>query len=134
MFEYRRGNYAQALQLVPQDSAIELVDAPVRLQLKVTSHVLTAMALYRLHQTEQAKLELAQYRDIIETNFNGPLNLGSNTTDMHGSVGPWHDWWTAHILLREAEKLIEGAPTPETGAVPDGKTNAPAVDDKAQAN
>jgi serine/threonine protein kinase len=122
LFEYRRGNYEQALQFAPTDSTVEHEVPELRPQLKATSHVITAMALYRLHQTEQARLELAQYRAIIETNFNGPLNLGSNATDMYGSVGPWHDWWIAHIIVREAEVLNEGT------------TNASAVDVKAKTN
>jgi eukaryotic-like serine/threonine-protein kinase len=121
LFEYRRGNYAQALQLLPKDSAVEQV-LSLESQLKATSHVITAMALDRLHQAGQARLELTQYRDVIESNFNRPLDLGTNTAAMWGAVGPWHDWWTAHILLREAESLIEG------------QTNAPTVDVKAKAN
>lgn len=123
LFEYRQGHYAQALQLVPQDSAIELVDAPLRPGLKANSHMIAAMALYQLHQSAQARLELAQYRDVIETNFSGPLQLGSDL-DKGGYYvsGPWHDWWTAHVLLREAEALING------------QTDAPAVEVKAKAN
>jgi hypothetical protein len=41
---------------------------------------------------------------------------------VYWTAGPWHDWWIAHIHLREAEALIEG------------QTNAPAVDVKAKAN
>jgi len=118
LFEYRKGNYEQALQLVPKDSAIELTDPPVRLGLKATSHVLTAMALCQLHQTEQARLELAEYGGVIETNFNGPLDLGSDLgKGGYGISGPWHDWWIAHVLLREAEGLM-GSQTnaPATGA------------------
>ncbi len=123
LFEYRRDNYGQALQLVPKDSAIELADPPVRLGLKATAHVITAMSLCQLHQNEQARLELAQYRDVIETNFNGPLELGSDLgKGGYGVDGPWHDWWIARILLREAEALNEG------------QTNAPAVDVKTKAN
>ena len=108
LFEYRKGNYAQALQLIPHDSAIELADPPTRLGLRATAHVITAMALCQLHQNEQARLELAQYGDVIETNFNGPLELGSDLgKGGYGETGPWHDWWIAHILLREAEALNE---------------------------
>ena len=95
---------------------------------------MAAMALYQLHQTNQARLELAQYRGVIETNFNGPLDLGTNTADMYDRLGPWHFWWAAHVSLREAEALIKVAPAPKARAVPGGMTNPPAKDVGAEAN
>jgi hypothetical protein len=92
------------------------------------------MALWQLQQTNQARLELAQYQDLIETNFHGPLELGSDLGKGGYYVnGPWHDWWIAHVLLREAEAL-EGGPVPTLEAVPDSKTNPPALDNKARTN
>ena len=122
LFEYRKGNYAEALRIAPKDADIERVEAALRPGLKATTHIIAGMALYQLGQTDKARLELAQYGGIIETNFSGRLDLGSNTADTNGMLGPWHDWWTAHVLLREAEALIEG------------QTNAPAVEVKAKAN
>src|ERR1039458_9985861 len=122
LFEYRKGNYAEALRIAPKDADIERVEAALRPGLKATTHIIAGMALYQLGQTDKATLELAQYGGIIETNFSGRLDLGSNTADTYGMLGPWHDWWTAHILLREAEALIGG------------QTNAPAGDVKAKAN
>ncbi|HUA67631.1 MAG TPA: protein kinase [Candidatus Saccharimonadales bacterium] len=131
-FEYRRGNYAQALQLLPMNPDVQPPE--LRPVLKATSHVMAAMALYQLHQTNQARLELAQYRGVIETNFNGPLDLGTNTADMYDRLGPWHFWWAAHVSLREAEALIKVAPAPKARAVPGGMTNPPAKDVGAEAN
>jgi hypothetical protein len=41
---------------------------------------------------------------------------------VYWTAGPWHNWWIAHILLREAGALIEG------------QTNAPATDANTQSN
>jgi hypothetical protein len=123
LFEYRKGDYAQTLQLVPTDSAIELEDPAVRLGLKATAHLLTGTALGQLHQTEAAKREIAEYGGLIETNFNGPPALGSDLDkNGYGIAGPWHNWWIAHVLLREARTPI------------DGETNAPTLDAKSREN
>jgi tetratricopeptide (TPR) repeat protein len=123
LYEYREGDYAQTLQLVPTDSVVEFQDPAVRPALKATAHLLTGMALAQLHQTEAAKREIAEYGGVIETNFNGPLALGSDLgKNGYGIAGPWHNWWIGHVLLREARTMI------------DGETNAPTVDAKSGGN
>ena len=123
LFEYRRGDFEHSLQFVPQNFDPHLDDQPKRIAaLKATSQVVATMSFCQLHELNQARSELADCRDLIETNFNGPLDLASSTADNSGTLGPWHDWWFAHILLLEAEAMIEG------------QTNAPDVDVKAKAN
>jgi hypothetical protein len=62
------------------------------------------MSLHQLGQKDLARSELEKARDIIDNRFQTELDQGS------AEQGYWFDWVYAHILLREATDLIEGAP------------------------
>ncbi|HXR06463.1 MAG TPA: hypothetical protein VN765_03975, partial [Candidatus Acidoferrum sp.] len=77
-----------------------------------TIHAILAMSYHQLGQLENARSELAQSREIIETKINGGLDLGN------GGQGYWFDWELGNILLREATALIGGNHTHTTGYQP----------------
>jgi tetratricopeptide (TPR) repeat protein len=70
-----------------------------------TAHIIQAMACDQLGEVETARLELVQGRDLTTAQFAKGLGAGT------GTDGYWFDWLFARILLREAEALIETAPS-----------------------
>ena len=113
LFQYRSGDPSGALESVRTNLALDGETSPF---LATRAGVLRAMCLARLDRVDEARSEIASVLQTIETRFNSipipqPTDLGS-----------WHDWWINHLLLREATALIGG------------RTNAPAVEAKAQAN
>ena len=68
-----------------------------------TAHVIQAMSCYKLGETDEARLELAQGRDLISAQF--AKGLEGNSLGQSKSL--WYDWFFARILLHEAETLIE---------------------------
>ncbi len=100
LMEYRRGNYTQAADWCRRCLAYPEYNAPRA----ATAHVLLAMARQQLGQSEEARSELAQGREIIDNKFQSGLDRGT------GVQGFWFDWVFGRILLGEATTLIEGAP------------------------
>jgi hypothetical protein len=66
-----------------------------------TLRVILAMSCYRSGQTDEARSQLAQAREIIEDKFQRGLERGDNT------MGFWYDWAFARILLQEATAMID---------------------------
>jgi eukaryotic-like serine/threonine-protein kinase len=99
IFEYRRGNYAEAVNWgnrclsFNQDSAKERVAA---------IHAILAMSYHRLSQTEQVGPALAKSRELVEERWKTPFTVLNE-----GSRGWWYDWFLARILEREAVAIIE---------------------------
>jgi tetratricopeptide (TPR) repeat protein len=99
--EYRQGRFTNAVewtQLVlgriaqAQDGAREMCEAD--------SHFVQAMAQYQMNETEAARSALARGVDLVRTRL---PKLDAM------DVGPcWHDVLTAHILMHEAQALIQG--------------------------
>jgi serine/threonine protein kinase/tetratricopeptide (TPR) repeat protein len=100
MFEYRRGNYAEAVNWgnrclrFNQDSPKERV---------ACVQAILAMSYHQLGQTEQARSALAKSRELVEERWETPF------TASHDSSGWWYDWFLARILEREAAATIESA-------------------------
>jgi hypothetical protein len=101
LMEYRRGNYEGAINWCNRCLAYG-ADSPSR---TATIHAILAMACHRLGQTENARSELAQSRELIDNKFNAGLNAGD------GNQGYWFDWVLGQILEREAVTDIECAPS-----------------------
>lgn len=98
LWEYRRGNYARAIEWGQRCLAYrESPNAPRT----ATVRTILAMCHHRLAQSEAAKGELAHGRVIVENKFKAPLDRGDPVQ------GFWFDWLFARILLREATALIE---------------------------
>jgi len=66
-----------------------------------TLRVILAMSYCRLGQVEEARAELVQANDIVDTQFRKGMDRGNAGT------GFWYDWLFARILLREGSQLIE---------------------------
>jgi len=95
--EYRQGRFASAEEwlqpvLGRRDDVYRTVQA----------HMTLAMAQHQLNQTEPARVTLAKGLELAEARFPKPGKTGLDEQ--------WHDWIIAHVLMREASSLIEGAP------------------------
>ncbi len=101
MMEYRRGNFAQALDWNRRCEAF----ADKNQARSVTVHAVSAMAAYRLGQPALALTELAQAREI----FVGPFAKAA--TPRGQGQGVWQDWAIARVLLREAVALVDAPST-----------------------
>ncbi|HET7536986.1 MAG TPA: serine/threonine-protein kinase [Candidatus Didemnitutus sp.] len=93
LWEYRRGNFATAMQWGRRCLASSDHNAPR----SATAHVILAMAAAKLGQREEAEAELAKGREMIEARYRGRDERGTPVQ------GFWFDWALARILLREAE-------------------------------
>jgi len=104
LMEYRRGNFHAAIDWCNRCLAYG-DDSPPR---TATIHAILALACHGLGQTENARSELAQSRELIDNKFSAGLNLGD------GSQGYWFDWVLGQILEREAITDLESArPAPK---------------------
>jgi eukaryotic-like serine/threonine-protein kinase len=96
LLDYRRDNFTQSaiwcqrLLAYPDCNSVQTA----------TTHVILAMASWRLNQIAEARSQLVQSRDSIENRFSGGLQDGDQTD------GFWYDWIIAKVLLQEAEGLI----------------------------
>jgi tetratricopeptide (TPR) repeat protein len=96
LMEFRKGNYQQALEW-----GRRCLDFPEKNEVRsATAHLIRAMALFRLGETESARSELAQGRAVVNAKFAQPLDEGSR------EEGFWFDWMFAKIILREASGMI----------------------------
>jgi hypothetical protein len=104
LFEYRRGNYAEAVNWgnrslsFKQDSARERV-AGVQ--------AILAMSYHQLGQAEPARSALSQSRKLVEERWKTPFAFINVSRDF------WYDWYFARILECEAAATIE-PPAPAT--------------------
>jgi tetratricopeptide (TPR) repeat protein len=103
LLEYRRGNFAKAVEWAQHCLAYPESNAPRT----ATARVILAMAYYQLGRTADAQTELRTGREIVESKLSkGRLDRGTPIQ------GFWFDWAFARILLRETTALME---TPRTG-------------------
>jgi tetratricopeptide (TPR) repeat protein len=104
VFEYRRGNYAEAVNWgnrclsFTQGAATECV--------AVTQAIL-AMSYHQLGQAEQSRSALRKSRELVGERWKTPLTVNAD------SRGWWYDWVFARILEVEAGTTIE-PPAPAT--------------------
>jgi hypothetical protein len=125
LVDYRRGDYTNAAARCESCKSERMTNH---------SHLpavlaISAMAHHQLGQDDEARLNLASARRLLD-----PVTQKGTSAYSESRMGFWMEWVEAQNLLREATALIEGPPAPEARPVPDGQTNAPAVDVKAQAN
>jgi tetratricopeptide (TPR) repeat protein len=98
LFEYRRGNYAEAVNWgnrclsFKQDSAMERV---------AVAQAILAMSYHQRGQAEQARSALRKSRELVEERWKTPF------TANEASRGWWYDWFFARILEGEAAAIIE---------------------------
>jgi hypothetical protein len=99
LMEYRRGNFAGAVQWGNRCLGYGS-DSPAR---AATIHAILALAYHQLGQSENARSELADSRELINVRSKINLSLGD------GGSGYWFDWVLARILEQEAIAAI-GSP------------------------
>jgi len=97
LFEYRRGNYAEAVNWgnrclsFKQDPAMERVAG---------AQAILAMSYHQLGQAEQARSALAKSRELVEERWKTPFTVNAD------SRGYWYDWFFARVLVHEASELL----------------------------
>ena len=102
--EYRQGHFSNAVEwmLRVQGRVPQARDSD-REKCKADSYLVLSMALQQLNQRQEARAALARGVELVQTQV--------PSLD-EGSYGPtWHDVLIPHILLREAQALMEGQAT-----------------------
>jgi eukaryotic-like serine/threonine-protein kinase len=97
LFKYRSGDPSGALESVRTNLNLA-VTTPA---LAARAGVLTAMCMARLGRVNEAQAEMDALRETIGNKFNSPPI--SQPSDLE----TWHDWWVNHILLQEAQALLQ---------------------------
>ena len=125
LVDYRRGDYTNAAARCESCKSERMTNH---------SHLpavlaISAMAHHQLGQDDDARLDLASARRLLD-----PVTQKGTSAYSESRMGYWIEWVEAQNLLHEATALIEGGPAPEARLVPDTQTNPPAVNVKAQAN
>ena len=94
LLEYRRGNYAGAL-----DWCQRSLDAPNFIALPAaTDRIIRAMSFHRLGNDAAARSELGQASSLVQ----GGFNIGFDQWN-------WREWATYHLMFREAEAMMPQA-------------------------
>jgi hypothetical protein len=98
LWKYRCGDYAAAADWC----RLGLTQKNRPLACDATLHCILAMSNYQHGQSAEAGAELAQGRQLVETQLNNGLDRGKSST------GYWFDWIFSSLLLHEATQLIGG--------------------------
>jgi tetratricopeptide (TPR) repeat protein len=101
LFEYRRGNYAKAVDLC-RGSLGECAFLPMP---NALNRVILAMSSHQLADDATARLELDRARSLAQSG----LNWGFDQWN-------WREWVLVRLLLLEADSLIPQSPPPEPSA------------------
>jgi serine/threonine protein kinase len=99
--DFRRGNYSKADELI-QHCGSQLKDPTI----VPTALAIRAMIHHQMHRDDEARNELESARSAID-----PI-IQTGPSDFNAQRGRYYEWVQADILLREAEVLIEGQPSP----------------------
>jgi hypothetical protein len=100
LWEYRVGNFSEAIVWSRRCLGYD----GTQLSRLASARTILAIALYRLGETDPARSELNQARQLIEAKFKSPLDLGG------AAEGFWFDWVLGRILLREATAFVDKKP------------------------
>jgi len=100
LLEYRRGNYASAIEWSRRCLAYPGANAPR----SATARTIISLASQRLGRLDEARNELGAAREIVENKFRAKLDAGNPVQ------GFWFDWLFVRILLREAVAQLESSP------------------------
>jgi serine/threonine protein kinase len=98
LFEYRRGNYAKALDCCQRS----LVTCTYLAMPAATDRVIRAMCFSKLGDNASARSELDGAKSLVQTG----LNIGYDRWS-------WPAWILARLLLQEADSMMPPAPPPE---------------------
>jgi len=110
LMDYRRGHYVESVDWCKRC----LSDSDDKQLARVaTIHAIYAMSFYQMDQPQNARAQLAQSREIIESKFSDGADLGN------GAQGYWFDWELGRILEREAALLIGEQKSPVSTTIGD---------------
>jgi tetratricopeptide (TPR) repeat protein len=98
LFEYHRGNYAEAVNWGNRCLSFNQDSAKERM---ACVEAILAVSYHQLGQTEQARSALAKSRDLVEERWKTPFTVNED------SRGWWYDWFLAGLLEHEAATVIE---------------------------
>jgi tetratricopeptide (TPR) repeat protein len=98
IFEYRRGNYAEA---VDWGSRCLSFNQDFPKERVACAQAILAMSYHQLGQTEQARSALAKSRQLVEERWKTPFTVYEDSRSW------WYDWFLARFLEREAATVIE---------------------------
>ncbi len=98
LFEYRRGNYAKALDCCQRS----LVTCTYMAMPAATDRVIRAMCFSKLGDDASARSELDGAKSLVQSG----LNIGYDRWN-------WPAWVFVRLLLQEADSMIPQAPPPE---------------------
>jgi hypothetical protein len=98
LLEYRRGNYAKAMDYCRHS----LVSCTYVAMLAATDRVILAMSFHKLGEDAAARSELDKASALIQRG----LDCGFDSWN-------WREWVYVRLLLQEADGLIPQAPPPE---------------------
>jgi tetratricopeptide (TPR) repeat protein len=98
LFEYRRGNYAKALDYCQRS----LVTSTYMRMPAATDQVIRAMCFSKLGDDASARSELDGAKSLVQSG----LNIGYDRWN-------WPAWMFVRLLLQEADGLIRQAPPPD---------------------
>jgi hypothetical protein len=98
LFEYRRGNHAEAVNWANRCLTARQASAMERV---AGAQAILAMSYHQLGQPEQARSALRKSRDLVEERWKTPFAANEF------SRGWWYDWLIARILESEAAAVIE---------------------------
>ena len=102
LFEYRRGNYAKAVDRCRR--SLDSVNLAVP---AVQDEAILAMSLHKLGEDTTARAELDKARRLAQRGLNSGVDSWR-----------WRDWVFARLLLQEADGLIAQAQLPEPNSAP----------------
>jgi uncharacterized protein HemY len=97
LFEYRRGNYAEAVDRCRRSLDSVNVAIPT-----VQNEAILAMSFHKLGDDAIARSELEKARNLVQHGLNQGMDSWL-----------WRDWVFARLLLQEADSMIPQAPPPE---------------------
>jgi hypothetical protein len=98
LFEYRRGNYAEA---VNWSNRCLSFNEDSRKERVACAQAILAISYHQLGRTEEARGALAKSRELVEERCKTPFTAHDD------SRGWWYDWFLARILRGEAAATIE---------------------------
>jgi hypothetical protein len=96
LWKYRSGEYDQADLWCRRG----LADPNLAPSCEAALRGILAMSDFQRHRMSEARMELANGRQIIEKKINAGITTGNN------AEGMWYDWFFAQILLLEAQAMI----------------------------
>jgi len=96
MVYYRNGEYTNALTWADNTISQHAPDPT----LAPAAHAFRAMALYRIGQVQEAKLELDWAKEVVDPIFKKGVSKVTN------NEGRWFEWHIDRIYINEAEKMM----------------------------